>query len=300
MEHFNNGFNLIDKAHIDTVKQRFLRISDAIEKSYYSDRIKGEYSYFVGSYGRNTAINTSDIDIMVVLPNHVKNQFDEHNGNGTSHLLQTIKNHISETYPKTYKKGDRQVVVVEFSDGMKFEVLPGFDQGEGAYLHPDTHDGGSWEPTYPFLEQTAMREKNSQCNGLLYDTCRYIRHIRDTCFKDKKLSGIVIDSFVFEAIDRYKWPDQTSNSQIRLYDYIEYLRDRCTRLIQLDKCIVYTPGSTDEIPAKDSFECLWRVLNYWLNLERINVDIGLDSFMVTKSNPLPFNYTGEALWPGVF
>ena len=270
MEYFNNGFNLIDKAHIDTIKQRFLRISDVIEKSYYSDRIKGEYSYFVGSYGRNTAINTSDIDIMVVLPNHVKNQFDEHNGNGTSHLLQTIKNHISETYPKTYKKGDRQVVVVEFSDGMKFEVLPGFDQGEGAYLHPDTHDGGSWEPTYPFLEQTAMREKNSQCNGLLYDTCRYIRYIRDECFEDMNLSGIVIDSFVYSAIGPYRWQSTEIRNNSNLYSYIEHLYEAYSVLNESEFDVLYAPGSDVLIPFNDSFDNLGKVINRWLDSSKNN------------------------------
>lgn len=202
---FKNGFNLIDKDLADVVMKRFNRISNAIKEPYDLINKEDICSYFVGSYGRNTAINTSDIDIMVVMPEPVFQQYKKHVGNGQSHLLQDLKDDISGTYPKTYKKGDGQVVVIEFTDAMKFEVLPGFDQGEGAYLHPDTHDGGSWEPTYPFLEQTAMREKNSQCNGLLYDTCRYIRYIRDTCFKDKKLSGIVIDSFVYSAIGPYRW-----------------------------------------------------------------------------------------------
>lgn len=265
MEHFNNGFNLIDKAHIETVKQRFLRISDAIEKSYYCDNfIKGEHSYFVGSYGRNTAINTSDIDIMVVLPDEVKKQFDGHNGNGESHLLQAIREAILKTYPNTKIRADGQVVVVEFTDGMKFEVLPGFKRGIDAYYHPDTHDGGSWKLTYPFLEQREMRKKNSQCNGLLYGACRYIRYIRDEYFKDMRLSGIVIDSFVFNSQPSYHWVyDKFTPISQRLY--IEYLLYSCDELIR-NKCNkLKLPGHSGTVPLRDSCYGLIEVLTYWIN-----------------------------------
>lgn len=301
MEHFTRWFNLIDKAHIDTVKQRFLRISDAIEKSYYSDRIKGEHSHFVGSYGRNTAINTSDIDIMVVLPNYVKNQFDGHDGNGTSHLLQTIKNHISGTYPKTYKKGDRQVVVVEFSDGIKFEVLPAFVHTNDSYYYPDTHKGGSWKLTSPFRDQVAMMEVNKGSKGLLYDTCRYIRYIRDECFNDMKLSGIVIDSFVFQYTSPYEWADNKNHSnQISLCDYVQYLRNQCIKFKQdVNDNLVLAPGAMDLIPAEDSYECLFQVLCEWLYLEKANDKYAINSLKVTKGEPLLLNYTGETIWPAV-
>ena len=271
MEHLTRWFNLIDKAHIDTVKQRFLRISDAIEKSYYSDRIKGEHSHFVGSYGRNTAINTSDIDIMVVMPESVFEQFNKHVGNGESHLLQAIREAILKTYPNTKIRADGQVVVVEFTDGMKFEVLPGFKRGNDAYYHPDTHDGGSWKLTYPFLEQSAMQEKNSQCNGLLYDTCRYIRYIRDECFEDMKLSGIVIDSFVYSAIDPYLWPpiySQVSSDPYRYiesYSYIKHLDNAYEHLNRANRKVLYAPGSRDVIPINDSLDNLGKVINRWLD-----------------------------------
>ena len=267
---FKKGFNLIDKDLADVVMKRFNRISKAIKES--NDLINKEdiYSYFVGSYGRNTAINTSDIDIMVVMPKSVFEQFNKHVGNGQSHLLQDLKGDISETYPRTNKNGDGQVVVVKFTDGMKFEVLPAFKGIDGAYYHPDTHDGGSWEPTYPFLEQKAMRLSNKESNGLLYDTCRYIRHIRDNCFKDKKLSGIVIDSFVYGAIGQYRWPPTYSlvNSDpynyIEHYSYIEHLHNAYEHLNRSNGKVLYAPGSRDVIPINDSLDNLGKVINRWL------------------------------------
>lgn len=265
MEHFNRGFNLIYTAHIDTVKQRFLRISDAIEKSYYCDNfIKGGHTYFVGSYGRNTAINTSDIDVMVVLPNDVKKQFDGHKGNGESHLLQAIRETILKTYPNTKISADGQVVVVDFTDGMKFEVLPGFKQVNGAYYHPDTHDGGSWKLTYPFLEQRDMRIKNSQCDGLLYDTCRYIRYIRDEYFKDMSLPGIFIDCFVFNTVPPSSWV-YYHYTPVGQREYLEYLLDSYYELIR-NKCNkLKLPGHSGTIPFTYESYRLREVLIYWIN-----------------------------------
>ena len=44
--------------------------------------------------------------------------------NPQSRLLQVVKKAILESYPRSDVKGDGQVVVIKFSDGMKFEVLP--------------------------------------------------------------------------------------------------------------------------------------------------------------------------------
>lgn len=45
----------------------------------------------MGSYGRRTAINTSDLDILVLLPESEYSQFDSLKGNGQSRLLQAVK-----------------------------------------------------------------------------------------------------------------------------------------------------------------------------------------------------------------
>ena len=79
-----------------------------------------EHSIYVGSYGRGTAINTSDLDVLIQLPDSEYERFSSMYGNGQSRLLQAVKNAILDTYPNTDIKGDGQVVVVSFVDCMKF------------------------------------------------------------------------------------------------------------------------------------------------------------------------------------
>lgn len=122
----------------------------------------------MGSYGRGTAIDTSDIDILVELPRDEYNKYDALRGNGQSRLLQALKNAILQTYPNSDIHGDGQVVVINFSDGIKFEVLPAFRQLDwwgnwnGKYDYPDSNMGGNWLTTNPKSEQQAMKEKMLQ------------------------------------------------------------------------------------------------------------------------------------------
>lgn len=50
-----------------------------------------------------------------------------------------------------------------------------------------------------------MRSKNNSDYGLLFDTCKHMRYIRDSFFSSYHLSGIVIDSFVYAAIGGWSW-----------------------------------------------------------------------------------------------
>lgn len=65
--------------------------------------------------------------------------------------------------------------------------------------------GGKWKTTNPKIEQEAMKNRNDNTNGLLLDTCKHMRQIRDTHFSSYHLPGIVIDSFVYHYIDNWRW-----------------------------------------------------------------------------------------------
>ena len=91
---------------------------------------------FIGSYGRDTEIRgASDVDLLARLPSSLFTQYDSYIGNGQSALLQAIRDSIRKTYSSTDVGGDGQVVVVRFSDGIKFEVVPAFVRTDGSYTY---------------------------------------------------------------------------------------------------------------------------------------------------------------------
>ena len=109
-----------------TISDRYKRITKAINREFWNTDSDIAHSFYVGSYGRGTAVDTSDIDILVELPRDEYERFDAYKSNVQSRLLQAVKEAILNTYPKSEVRPDGQVVKVNFSDGIKFEILPAF------------------------------------------------------------------------------------------------------------------------------------------------------------------------------
>ena len=255
----------ISREILDQVSVRYHTVTKAVNREFWNSTSDILHSLYVGSYGRGTAIDVSDIDMLVELPREEYERFDAMKGNGQSRLLQVLKEAIRYPYPKSDIKADGQVVVINFSDGMKFEILPAFRSGwSSAFAYPDSNMGGNWKSTDPKLEQQAMREKNRQSNGLLLDTCKHIRRIKNEYYSSYKLSGIVIDSFVYTAIGAWQWspygikgtnlPGEYEKTLLHYYENHTY-----NGVFPLN---LNAPGSGQRIETKDSMECLGKVLRY--------------------------------------
>lgn len=262
--------NIISLEERQKISNRYKVVTKAINKEFWDSNSDTSHSFYVGSFGRGTAINTSDIDILVELPKSEYEKYDYQKGNGQSRLLQSVKNAIKNPYPKSDIKADGQVIVIQFSDGMKFEILPAFKEiswfdNTYSYTYPDTNMGGNWRSTNPKKEQEAMKEKNKTTNGLLFDTCKYLREIRDNHFKSYHLSGIVIDSFVYKAIGNWRWLNDGENftPQPKSYEQIllEYYNENYN-IYSEDILGLTAPGSNDVVNSKSSTKCLKKVLDY--------------------------------------
>ena len=81
----------------DKISKRYHRITSAINEEFWKINSSTDHSLYVGSYGRNTAICTSDIDILLCLPSAIFYRYNTLTGNSQSRLLQTVKNTIRET-----------------------------------------------------------------------------------------------------------------------------------------------------------------------------------------------------------
>lgn len=242
------------------VSLRYHTITKAINNEFWNSTSNTLHSLYVGSYGRNTAINTSDIDILVELPSDLFDRYNNLSGNSQSRLLQAARNAIINAYPRSDVRADGQVVKIAFSDGMDFEIVPAFKIWDGSYRYPDTNTGGSWKSTNPKAEQDAMAQKNKSSNGLLYDTCKHIRNIRDNSFSSYHLSGIVIDSFVYEAIGNWRWLNTGESSSQPSGTYEQVLLDYYYQHGIFGRLSIHAPGSNDIVSTSSSYECLGKVL----------------------------------------
>jgi hypothetical protein lmonocytoFSL_12138 len=263
------GFDRINLITRSLISQRYHKIVKAINQEFWNSNSDQLHGLYVGSYGRGTAISTSDIDILVELPRFEYYHYDRLKGNGQSRLLQAVKNCIFIPYPRSSIHSDGQVVVIQFSDGIKFELLPAFKEtdywGNVSYVYPDSNMGGNWRSTNPKKEQEAMRAKNciDQSNGLLFDTCKYLRFIRDEYFSSYHLSGIVIDSFVYQVIGMWHWrrSSETSSSSGETFEDILFRSYNSLTMNGVYAPTLYAPGSNTAIDSSNSYICLGKVLN---------------------------------------
>lgn len=255
--------DIITKSSREKISNRYHRVTKIINQQYWQNNSDSKHSFYVGSYGRGTAISTGDIDILVELPDNQKQRFTQNVGNSQSQLLQDVKRTLQETFPNSNIHADGQIVYIKFYDHIHFEILPAFSNFDYwgseiplSYTYADSNHGGKWLSTRPKQEQAAVKEKNRSSNGLFNATCQHIRNIRDNYYKSYHLAGIVIDSFVFEAIGN--WQFSNSGEEPGTYEskLQEYLYDNVIN----GSLYLIAPGSNQRVETADSLLCLQKVL----------------------------------------
>lgn len=193
---------------VETISTRYKAITRRLNTDYWTTTSDTAHSYYVGSYGRNTATDGfSDLDMLFELPSSLYKKYDSYSGNGQSALLQAVKGSIEKTYPTTSIRADGQVILVPFNDGITFEVVPAFVNTAGSYTYPDANNGGSWRTTNPKPEITAIRDRNTACNNNLVPLCRMMRS-----WKQKwgvPVSGLLIDTLAYQFIENYEYRDKS-------------------------------------------------------------------------------------------
>ena len=191
-----------------TIATRAGNITRRLNTDYWNTGSDTAHSLYTGSYGRNTATaGFSDVDLLFQLPYSEYVRYDNYLGNGQSALLQAVKTSIEKTYAKTNIRADGQVIQVPFTDGLTFEVVPGFENKDGSFTFPDANAGGSWRTTNPRPEIKAIRERNAATNGNLVPLCRMMRD-----WKIKwgvPIGGLLIDTLAYQFIETWEHRDKS-------------------------------------------------------------------------------------------
>ena len=248
-----------------SIPLRYKRITSRLNKEYYNSDSDTAHSLYVGSYGRNTAVNsTSDFDILFQLPIDMYYRFNSYTSNGQSALLQDVKAKIGKTYPGSDIKADGQVIVIPFTDGVTFELLPAFINTNNRFTYPTSNNGGSWKITDPKSEQKAMAAINQEVNGNLIRLCRMIRAWKKE--NNVLIDGILIDTLAYNFIS--KWEYKTES-----YWYYDWMsRDFFQYLSNIDsnRSYWYAPGSNScvhnsgyfQYKAKQAYSTALKAIKY--------------------------------------
>lgn len=214
------------------ISSRYKAITKCLNARFYETASDTDNSCYYGSYGRGTAIRGfSDLDITYSLPIDLYPGDSDSHRNVQSALLQKVRGVLLGTYPNTDIAADQQVVVVSFSDGKVFDVLPVFDpNGKGEMLYPDASDGGNWKLTKPVAEQEAIAKMDRDCNGNLKWLCRMVRAWRECC--SVTIKGVLIDTLAYDFLKDWEYRKYScSFYALMSRDFFSYLADRNTEQV---------------------------------------------------------------------
>lgn len=247
------------------ISYRYKRMTKQLNKDFWNTESDTSHSLYVGSYGRDTEVGVSDIDMLFQLPYSKYEQYNGYTGNGQSALLQEVKKSIERTYSFTKLGADGQVIVVPFTDGIVFEVVPVFINKNESFTYPDTNDGGKWCATNPKPEIEAIRKVNAETNDNLKNLCRMMRVWRDKW--DVPMGGLLIDTLAYQFIKRWEY----RSSSYTYYDWMtrdffEYLKNQDST-----KSYWLAPGSGQYVWRIGNFE--YKATRcYSIALEAINYE----------------------------
>lgn len=234
---------------ISSISYRYKRITRQLNTDFRETTSDTANSLYVGSYGRDTAATgLSDLDVAFVLPYSVYQTYKGHTNNGPSALLQAVKRSIQKTYPTSDAFGDGQVVVINFDDNLKFEILPVFDNNDSSWTYPNANAGGSWRVCNPKAEIEAVSRRNRDTNNNLKYLCRMTRAWRDHC--NVPMGGMLIDTLAYQFIERYEFRDKS----FLYHDYMA--RDFFSFLSTQDQqqTVWRAPGSATHVSRSGVFE----------------------------------------------
>jgi hypothetical protein len=222
-ETFKNNYNITAEL-IGSISYRYKRITRQLNSDFWSANSETAHSLYVGSYGRDTAAKgISDLDIAFELPNALYHQYNQHQGNGQSALLQVVKKSMQNTYPSSDTVGDGQVVVIKFTDGIKFEVLPVFvNKDSQSFTYPNANNGGSWKICNPRAEIAAVSRRSDETNRNLKYLCRMMRVWAGYC--SVPMSGLLIDTLAYQFLENFQYRDKSFlYHDFMARDYFNYL-----------------------------------------------------------------------------
>ncbi len=232
-----------------TISTRYKAITKRLNTDFWGTTSNMSHSLYVGSYGRNTAIQGfSDLDMVFELPSSLYYQYDAYAGNGQSALLQAVRSSMQKTYSTSSIGSDGQIVVVSFQDGITFEVVPVFENKAGSYTFPDSNNGGQWRTTNPKPEIQEIRDRNIYCNRNLVPLCRMMRSWKNNW--SVPIGGLLVDTLAYQFIIGWEHKDKSYlYYDFMCRDFFKYMANQSP-----DQGYWRAPGSGQYVYGKGLFQ----------------------------------------------
>lgn len=240
----------IDKTNVQSIRWRTERITSVLNESFWDSKSEINHRFYGGSYGRDTDISGSDIDLLFEIPSALYYRYNAYTSNGQSSLLQAVRASLKRDFIVEEPRADGQIVKLEFYDDKVtcFEVVPCFIFIDGKFKYTDANNGGSWKITDPRREIKAIEMANNECNKNLKNLCRMTRSWRKKW--NVPISGLLIDTLSYNFLT--KWEHRKESFfwyDFMVRDFFKYLMSE-----DINKNYYLAPGSGQYVYNKGNFQ----------------------------------------------
>lgn len=245
-EQFHRNLELTPLQQLDGYTKRAGVVS-CLNRAYYGTNSDTDHSFFIGSWGKNTAIRPPrDVDVYFLLPAAVYHRFHDHIWNRQSALLQEVKNWLALTYPNTDMSGDGQVVAVNFGS-YSVEVVPAFElTTQGRYWICDTHNSGTYKETAPWNELSQLETADKANAGNLRPLIRMLKAWQAWC--SVPIKSFHLELLATEFIAQSRW-------RLNSWLYFDWItRDFFAFLYHRANGTVFVPGTFEAISLGNEWQ----------------------------------------------
>ena len=245
---FRDFVNKLKVDNHDSIVQRGREIALAVNSYYWRIKSDTRNIFYLGSFGRDTAIKElSNVNMLVVLPLQEYQRLEKWPGNVQRTFLREVKDFMTKISKDAYIN-DEHCLLLPFEKKPVFEVIPAIlSPKKNAYIYPDPSNGGAWESFNPIREIEVIDEYNYKFGGKVKHLARMTRAWKFT--HNVVMPSMLIDTLAMNFMDDWEG-GETSYAYYgnMMMDFMEYLAGR--KIAQLDW---YAKGSNRLIHREEDF-----------------------------------------------
>lgn len=196
------------------------------EITYYVDQyfccnIAQKESQFIGSFGRNTAVYTENIRIMVAIPVKLYMKI----GMNADEILGNLKNALIPRFKTCEFSDNGNGLNINMGNDLSFEIVPGFMIGEGVYIYLSNK---KWKQLNLKIERDSLEKLNSENNNALINLCKMMK-VWKNILKPIDNAKVVESNILLDTLVYYYFKQLNSklylldNYDKMIYDFFNFL-----------------------------------------------------------------------------
>lgn len=212
-------------------------------KDILKESIEGAFDQlFGGSVAKHTYVDgLSDIDALVIISG--TDLEGDAPAKVLDHMTATLRGSLAGQAEVSH---GQMAVTIEYTDGMKIQLLPTIRTRDGLRIPSSRHDG--WSQVNPEGFREALTRRNEECGGKLVSTIKLAKAIIGTLPESQRLSGYHMESLAIAAFQDYDGPKTTAAMLPTFFEkakdlVLSPIRDRTGQSVHLDD---YLSGHNSE------------------------------------------------------